>query len=122
MIVIPLPKENLMSKPNQNSLAQSIEKGIEGFIKLLKQSVEDGNQKRLTIQNKEGKVLFETTLTLGVILLAFVLIGGWWVLILAGILGVLGNYRLAVVNVNSVPNIVQEPKTMPKADTPPTEE
>ncbi|GEM_PF-2786678 len=111
-----------MSKPNQNSLAQSIEKGIEGFIKLLKQSVEDGNQKRLTIQNKEGKVLFETTLTLGVILLAFVLIGGWWVLILAGILGVLGNYRLAVVNVNSVPNIVQEPKTMPKADTPPTEE
>jgi Domain of unknown function (DUF4342) len=122
MIVIPLPKENLMSKPNQNSLAQSIEKGIEGFIKLIKQSVEDGNQKRLTIQNKEGKVLFETTLTLGVILLAFVLIGGWWVLILAGILGVLGNYRLAVVNVNSVPNIVQEPKTMPKADTPPTEE
>ncbi|MFZ4828559.1 MAG: DUF4342 domain-containing protein [Phototrophicaceae bacterium] len=109
-----------MSKPTQRNVAQSIEKGIEGFIKLFKQSVEEGNQKRLTIQNKEGKVLFDTTLTLGVVILVFVLIGGWWVLILAGILGVLGNYRLAVVNSNSVPNIVQEPKSKP--ETPHTEE
>lgn len=111
-----------MSKPNQNNVAQSVEKGIEGFIKLFKQSVEDGNQKRLTIKNKEGKVLFDTTLTLGVAILAFVLIGGWWVLILAGILGVLGNYRLEVVNSSTSPSIVQEPKTMPKTEVPPAEE
>lgn len=111
-----------MSKPNQNNIAQSIEKGIEEFIKLFKQSVQDGNQKRLTIKNKEGNVLFDTTLTLGVAILAFVLIGGWWVLILAGILGVLGNYRLEVVNSNVSPHIVQEPKTMPKTEATPTEE
>lgn len=66
---------------------EEIQGGVEEVIEKVREMVKDGNARRLIIKNKEGEVVFQTPLTIG-------LGGATLVVVMAPVISAIGMFAL----------------------------
>ncbi len=79
--------EDNMKDSRTKRIYEEIQGGVEEIIEKIRTIVKDGNARRLIIKNKEGEVVFQTPLTIG-------LGGATLVVVMAPVISAIGMFAL----------------------------
>jgi hypothetical protein len=89
-------RKNIMERSNKrNTFYQELKGSTNEIISQIRQLIKKGNARRLMIQNKKGKILFQTQLTAG-------LAGSTLLAFMAPIISALGMFALVMNDVKVV--------------------